>query len=115
MNARWRTTKQAGVPCGSCGKVGTCTVSPDGTAFKCWRDGGKVAQMKPATGRSSYVGRARRSQLPISAAKGAAASKRFPSAEAAAVAAQRSAAAEAGAAVEAAGEWIYLVGGQERL
>lgn len=40
--ARWQTTRQAGVPCRVCGKVGTCTVAPDGAAFKCWRDSGMV-------------------------------------------------------------------------
>src|SRR5438552_687956 len=46
MSGRWQTTKAVRIPCGVCGKIGTCTVSPDGRAFKCWRNGGKVYQMK---------------------------------------------------------------------
>src|SRR6476620_6704784 len=43
----WATTKASGVDCIGCGQSGRCTVSPDGTAFKCWRDDGKVFQTKP--------------------------------------------------------------------
>jgi putative DNA primase/helicase len=49
-DAKWQTTKRARVACGQCGKSGTCTVSPDGTAFKCWKDGGKVFQTSLKTG-----------------------------------------------------------------
>lgn len=38
----WQTTRAARTPCEVCGKVDTCTVSPDGRAFKCWRNDGKV-------------------------------------------------------------------------
>ena len=41
-DTRWQTTQQAGIVCGVCEKKGTCTVSPDLLAFKCWRDSGKV-------------------------------------------------------------------------
>lgn len=43
-DTHWQTCKQAGVVCPICGNSDRCTVSPDGTAFKCWRDGGKVHQ-----------------------------------------------------------------------
>lgn len=49
----WQTTKQANVHCGKCGKIGSCTVSPDGKAFKCWPDGGRVVQTGPA--RTAYT------------------------------------------------------------
>lgn len=49
-NAKWQTCKQAGIACGVCGKIGTCNVSADRTAFKCWRDGGKVHQMNTRSG-----------------------------------------------------------------
>jgi hypothetical protein len=48
---RWQTTKRAGIPCGDCGTIGTCTVSPDGTAFKCWRDGGETPRKAVADAR----------------------------------------------------------------
>ncbi len=61
---RWKTTKSAEIPCGNCGTRGTCTVSPDGTAFKCWRDGGKVHQTNGHAGSNGhgtgYVGAAHR-------------------------------------------------------
>ncbi len=41
---KWQTTKSVKIPCGNCGDIGSCTVSPDRTAFKCWKDGGKVHQ-----------------------------------------------------------------------
>jgi hypothetical protein len=74
---KWLTTKKADVPCGVCGKVGTCLVAPDGTGFKCWRDGGKVHQMNghPRTNgngngyRGSYVGKAHRQVKPGSVPK----------------------------------------------
>ncbi len=88
MNGRWRTTKQAGVACGGCGKAGRCTVSPDGTAFKCWKDGGRVVQTggRGAANGTGYVGKAHRP----AAASG---SRSYPSAEAAIAAAARSAGA----------------------
>ncbi len=38
-----------GIRCGNCRKMGTCTVSPDGTAFKCWKDHGNVHQCGTST------------------------------------------------------------------
>jgi putative DNA primase/helicase len=83
----WPTTKRAGIPCGVCGKIGSCNVSPDGTAFKCWKDGGKIRQMnspgkahtngkKNMNGTDTYIGATR-------APKPAAAGKAFTTAEAA--------------------------------
>ena len=68
MNAQnWTTTKRTGIPCAGCGKIGTCTVAPDGTAFKCWKNGGAVIQTAGANGRAGahtngtgYVGKATR-------------------------------------------------------
>ena len=40
----WQTCKQAGATCPVCGHDDRCLVSPDGTAFKCWHNGGKVHQ-----------------------------------------------------------------------
>ena len=39
--AAWSTTRSLGITCPRCGKCGTCTVSPDGQRFKCWRNGGE--------------------------------------------------------------------------
>jgi hypothetical protein len=50
-DTKWQTCKRAGVECAGCGRADTCTMSPDGTAFKCWRDGGKIFQTKPRTGK----------------------------------------------------------------
>jgi 5S rRNA maturation endonuclease (ribonuclease M5) len=59
---RWRTTRQAGVVCAVCGKTDSCTVSPDGLAFKCWRNGGQITQTHSPGGvvgvKSNYVGQA---------------------------------------------------------
>lgn len=70
-NEKWETTKQAGVKCGVCGKSGTCNVSPDRTAFKCWKDGagGKVHQIGGGAGGggesgTGYVGKAHRKPSP---------------------------------------------------
>lgn len=66
----WQTTKQAGIPCGACGNIGTCTVAPDRMAFKCWRDGGKVHQMNGGGADAGgghgtgYVGEAHRKPAP---------------------------------------------------
>ncbi len=49
--AAWQTVKQAGITCAICGHGDTCTVSPDHTAFKCWRDGAKVHQTQKSTRR----------------------------------------------------------------
>jgi hypothetical protein len=58
-STRWQSCKRAGIACPVCGKVGSCTVSPDGTAFKCWRDGGKVHQTANGhTGGNGYIGKA---------------------------------------------------------
>lgn len=63
-STRWQTTKRAGIACGACGTIGTCTVSPDRTAFKCWRDGGNVHQMNggasAAGAGTGYIGEAHR-------------------------------------------------------
>ena len=60
MSEIWQTTRQAGVKCGGCGQMDTCTVAPDGNAFKCWRNGGEVIQMDGGrlnpTGRTRYGG-----------------------------------------------------------
>lgn len=44
---RWRTCRRAKVECAGCKKMDTCTVSPDGTAFKCWRNGGELVYTQP--------------------------------------------------------------------
>lgn len=59
-DTKWRTCRQAKVECGGCGKIGSCTVSPDGTAFKCWRDGGRVIQTAPKPIHQSGNGQAHR-------------------------------------------------------
>jgi hypothetical protein len=85
----WRTTKQADVPCGTCGKKGTCKVAPDGTAFQCWRDDGRVHQMNghaKANG-TGYVGAAHRKP----AAGKASTPTTYPTVDAAIAAAGRSA------------------------
>ncbi len=60
----WATTKKARIPCGTCGEMGTCTVSPDGTRFKCWKDGGRVTSPNgngnDRTYATGYVGEAHR-------------------------------------------------------
>jgi hypothetical protein len=38
----WLTTKSIGIPCYGCGKLSTCTMHPDKSACKCWRDGGAI-------------------------------------------------------------------------
>lgn len=43
--AKWPTCKQADIACAGCGKKKSCTVAPDGNAFKCWRDGGRIIQV----------------------------------------------------------------------
>ena len=86
MSERWPTTKQAGIVCAGCGKMGRCTVSPDRGAFKCWKDGGRVIQTgRSAANGTGYVGRAHRPAAPKSRPRP------FPSAEAAIAAAGRSA------------------------
>ncbi len=79
-DTKWQTTKRAGVACIACGKIGNCNVSPDRTAFKCWKDGGKVHQLKPPGNPKSngtgYIGKANRP-------KPATAGKAFDTAEAA--------------------------------
>jgi len=63
--SQWKTTKSVGVDCASCGKKGTCTVSPDGKAFKCWKDGGRIHQTGAPGGTfgTGYVGKAHRNKL----------------------------------------------------
>jgi hypothetical protein len=39
---KWKTCRQVQVACAGCGKMDSCTVSPDLSAFKCWRDGGRI-------------------------------------------------------------------------
>ena len=48
---RWPTTKTVGVPCYGCGKLPTCTIHPDLSACKCWRDGGAIHRRTPENGR----------------------------------------------------------------
>jgi hypothetical protein len=38
----WLTTRSIGIPCFGCGKLSTCTMHPDRSACKCWRDGGAI-------------------------------------------------------------------------
>ncbi|HEX8912800.1 MAG TPA: hypothetical protein VF796_10610, partial [Humisphaera sp.] len=123
----WQTTKAAGVACGVCGKRGTCTVAPDGTAFKCWKDGGRVTQMNPkdGTGGTGYVGKAHRRKP--AAAKSPAASRAgggnggsgggrlYPDANAAAEAARLAVETVTGHRATAGGTWTYTVGGAARL
>jgi hypothetical protein len=87
----WQTTKRAGIACGACGKFGSCTVSPDGTAFKCWRDGGRVHQSaKPAgCNGTGYIGKAHRKPAAASSGENRP-SKVYPTADAAIEAAGRS-------------------------
>src|SRR5689334_4324615 len=54
QSMRWQTCKAAGVECAGCNKSDTCTVSPDGTVFKCWRDGGRLIQTKPHNGNGKH-------------------------------------------------------------
>jgi len=84
-DTKWQTTKRAGIACITCGKIGNCNVSPDRTAFKCWKDGGKVHQLNPPGKPKSngYVGKAHRP-------KPTTAGKAFTTAEASIDAAGRS-------------------------
>ncbi len=43
---RWPTTRRMGIPCAICQKIDSCLVAPDGGAFLCWRNGGKVQHNK---------------------------------------------------------------------
>ncbi len=76
-NTKWQTVRQAGVTCAICGKNDRCNVSPDGKAFKCWRDGGKVHQTEKPAKRdkgSEYVGKAHRVYASVQEAVAAAVS-----------------------------------------
>jgi hypothetical protein len=53
---RWHTCKSLGIPCAVCGKLASCTISPDRTAFKCWREGGRVHQMRSQATCNDYFG-----------------------------------------------------------
>ena len=44
MSEQWQTCQKAQIPCAGCGKMDSCTVSPDLSAFKCWRPAGAIIQ-----------------------------------------------------------------------
>lgn len=103
---RWTTSKIAGIPCLGCGKLDSCTVSPDGNACKCWRDGGKIHFSEGTEGGPASGGS--RSQRPRpSHARATKIKKSFGTPEAAAEAARRAVERDQDQCAAAGGWWPY--------
>lgn len=47
MSEHWKTCREAQIACPGCDKMDTCTVSPDRSAFKCWRRSGEIIRLTP--------------------------------------------------------------------